>query len=134
MAVEDRPGLLTGGLYCLSRCSATIASILRIRVIYLATKGSDPAWDKAPNALLGAVEVDLGLICSCAVTLMPLFRRWFPAAWPKGLRRSEANPQRAVPVPGSMSSGSNYIEFEPPASNTNVGGRAGSTACLWGAR
>ncbi|PVH98923.1 hypothetical protein DM02DRAFT_680744 [Periconia macrospinosa] len=60
-----------GGLAC-------IFSILRFTSVRASTKSKDITWDKAYSALYGAVEVNTGIICSCIVTLRPLFQRHFP--------------------------------------------------------
>lgn len=110
-------------LTCLSRCSATIASILRLRVIYMATTSTDPSWDKAPNAILAAIEVYLGLICSCVATLMPLFRRWLPASWLGGLHHQV----NQLETPHScVASDSKYVGFEEMAGKTDLEIAAGS--------
>jgi len=93
--------------------SAIIASILRVRVIYMSTDATDKAWDKAPNAILGAIEVDVGLICSCVATLMPLLSRYLPAAWVNWYGGGEAVKLEKRSITGTEDSNKkpdNYIE------------------------
>ncbi|KAK1752004.1 hypothetical protein QBC47DRAFT_416493 [Echria macrotheca] len=106
--------------------AATIASIFRIRVIYMATKGTDPAWDAAPNGLLALIEVDLGLICSCVATLMPLFRRWHPGIWPRRLRHRGGNRLETVSDLNCVCSESKSTASEDRGGKTDVGDAVGS--------
>lgn len=60
-----------------------------MRAIALATTSKDISWDKAPNAALGSVEANLGIICCSVVTLGPLFRLYAPSAWLDRLGRAD---------------------------------------------
>ncbi|KAF2183652.1 hypothetical protein K469DRAFT_505625, partial [Zopfia rhizophila CBS 207.26] len=60
---------------------ACIASILRLRVLYVSTTSKDPTWDKAATVTWSAIELNMGIFCACVVTLRPLACRLFPNAF-----------------------------------------------------
>ncbi|KAL8296104.1 hypothetical protein RB600_001546 [Gaeumannomyces tritici] len=55
---------------------ASIVSVLRLQVIYRSTTSTDKTWDAVPSGLYGIIEINVGIACSCVVTLRPLFGRW----------------------------------------------------------
>ncbi|KAL8346339.1 hypothetical protein RB598_000307 [Gaeumannomyces tritici] len=56
--------------------TACIVSVLRLQVIYRSTTSADKTWDAVPSGLYAIVEINVGIACSCVVTLRPLFGRW----------------------------------------------------------
>ncbi|EJT79447.1 hypothetical protein GGTG_04531 [Gaeumannomyces tritici R3-111a-1] len=48
----------------------------RISVIYRSTTSADKTWDAVPSGLYAIIEINVGIACSCVVTLRPLFGRW----------------------------------------------------------
>jgi len=67
--------------------SACVVSILRLTSVRASTQSKDITWDKVYSAFYGAVEVNTGIICSCSVTLGPIFQRHLPfiGRWLKAL-------------------------------------------------
>ncbi|KAL8393986.1 hypothetical protein RB595_003671 [Gaeumannomyces hyphopodioides] len=65
------------GLILAFGAMAGIVSILRLQLIFRSTTSTDKTWDSVPSGLYAVVEVNLGIACSCVVTLRPLFGRWF---------------------------------------------------------
>ncbi|KAL8366323.1 hypothetical protein RB595_004880 [Gaeumannomyces hyphopodioides] len=64
------------GLVLALGAMAGIVSILRLRLIFQSTTSTDKTWDSVPSGLYAIIEVNLGIACSCVVTLRPLFGRW----------------------------------------------------------
>ncbi|KAL8389078.1 hypothetical protein RB595_008805 [Gaeumannomyces hyphopodioides] len=56
--------------------TACIVSVLRLQVIYRSTTSTDRTWDAVPSGLYAIIEINVGIACSCVVTLRPLFSRW----------------------------------------------------------
>ncbi|KAL8402762.1 hypothetical protein RB596_009212 [Gaeumannomyces avenae] len=71
------PQRLLLGLVLAFGAMAGIVSILRLRLIFWSTTSTDKTWDSVPSGLYAVIEVNLGIACSCVVTLRPLFGRWF---------------------------------------------------------
>ncbi|KAL8420506.1 hypothetical protein RB594_003338 [Gaeumannomyces avenae] len=65
---------------------ASIVSVLRLLVIKQSTTSTDKTWDSVPSGLYGVIEINVGIACSCIVTLRPLFSRW------RWLARGEPKP------------------------------------------
>ena len=53
-------------------------SALRLRTILPWAISVDPTWEQIPSGIYGVVEVNLGIVCACAVSLRPLFRHLRP--------------------------------------------------------
>ena len=58
--------------------SACIVSILRLTSLRASTQSKDITWDKVYSAFYGTIEVNTGIVCSCSVTLKPLFQHHLP--------------------------------------------------------
>ncbi|KAL8409585.1 hypothetical protein RB594_007870 [Gaeumannomyces avenae] len=72
--------------------TACIVSILRLQVIYRSTTSTDKTWDAVPSGLYAIIEINVGIACSCVVTLRPLFGRW---RWLSS--GGKAKPSQAIP-------------------------------------
>jgi hypothetical protein len=59
--------------------SACVISVLRLTSLRASTKSVDITWDKAYSAFYGVIEVNTGILCSCIVTLRPLFHHLIPS-------------------------------------------------------
>lgn len=55
-----------------------MASILRLRVLYVSTTSTDLTWDKAPTVNWSEIEANVGILCTNVATLRPLAARLFP--------------------------------------------------------
>ncbi|EJT68720.1 hypothetical protein GGTG_13707 [Gaeumannomyces tritici R3-111a-1] len=69
---------------------ASIVSVLRLLVIQRSTTSTDKTWDSVPSGLYGVIEINVGIACSCIVTLRPLFSRW------RWLARGEPKPPPGI--------------------------------------
>jgi hypothetical protein len=58
--------------------SACIVSFLRLTSLRASAQSTDVTWDKFYSAIFGAIEPNVGIICSCIVTLRPLFHHHLP--------------------------------------------------------
>ncbi|KLU82608.1 hypothetical protein MAPG_01680 [Magnaporthiopsis poae ATCC 64411] len=65
-----------------------------ILILQRSTTSTDRTWDKVPSGLYAIIEVNVGITCSCIVTLRPLFGRW---RWLSNGRKSEP-PQAITPA------------------------------------
>ena len=57
------------------RVPERIISAIRLQTLYPSTTSADPTWDKIPSAFYGQIEVNVGIVCACVVTLRPLYHR-----------------------------------------------------------
>lgn len=57
----------------------TVVSIIRLQALVVFGKSSNPTWDNFPVSLCSAVEIHVGIICTCMPTLRLLLVRLFPA-------------------------------------------------------
>ncbi|KAH8696769.1 hypothetical protein GQ44DRAFT_634273 [Phaeosphaeriaceae sp. PMI808] len=57
---------------------ACIVSILRLTSLRASTQSTDITWNKVYSAFYAVIEINTGILCSCVVTLRPLFRRHLP--------------------------------------------------------
>lgn len=57
---------------------ACVASVLRLRYLYVSTQSKDPTWDKTPAAYWSTIEINAGIICASLPTLRALASRLFP--------------------------------------------------------
>ncbi|KAE9364036.1 hypothetical protein N431DRAFT_475032 [Stipitochalara longipes BDJ] len=55
-----------------------IVSILRLHTLKVAVETSDPTWDDEAAATWSALELNMGIVCSCLPTLRPLVTRILP--------------------------------------------------------
>lgn len=79
--------------------SACIASILRLRVLYVSTVSKDLTWDKAPTVTWSAIELSMGIFCACIPTLRPLACHLFPKAFkPQRCARVSAGYRKEFPT------------------------------------
>jgi hypothetical protein len=58
--------------------SACVASILRLRTLYVSEKSKDVTWDKTGTVYWSTVEINVGIICSSLTTLHAMASRLFP--------------------------------------------------------
>jgi hypothetical protein len=50
-------------------------SVIRLHTLYASGTSTDPTWDKLPSGYCAQLEVNLGIVCACVVTLKPLFHQ-----------------------------------------------------------
>ncbi|KAF1832247.1 hypothetical protein BDW02DRAFT_555181 [Decorospora gaudefroyi] len=83
--------------------SVCIVSILRLQSLVQISNSKDPTYDNTPAATWSAVEVNVGIICSCLPLLRPLLTRWLPTAFPSRRRSIPSLPDRAPTTYGKGS-------------------------------
>jgi hypothetical protein len=94
-AVLSFGGLCVSLLYVVDRIpglhiplfSACIFSLIRLTSLRASAQSTDITWDKFYSAIFGVIEPNMGIICSCTVTLRPLFQHHLPflGRWLDGL-------------------------------------------------
>lgn len=73
--LEECAGL-TSPLTSISAGAVAIARVLGIKKSALSP---DTTWDSSPVAYLSVIEVNVGIICACVITLRPLLTDMFPS-------------------------------------------------------
>lgn len=68
--------ILTSPLTSTSAGAVAIARVLGIKKSALSL---DTTWDSSPVAYLSVIEVNVGIICACVITLRPLLTDMFPS-------------------------------------------------------
>lgn len=63
-------------------------AIARILTVKNAALSLDVTWDSSPNSYFSVIEVNVGIVCACIITLRPLFAHMFPSL----VKSSYANP------------------------------------------
>jgi hypothetical protein len=58
--------------------SGCITSILRLHSVYKVSKSKDVTWDNVGAATWSSIELNVGIICACLVTLKPVLGAVFP--------------------------------------------------------
>ncbi|KAI1339651.1 hypothetical protein F5Y15DRAFT_66092 [Xylariaceae sp. FL0016] len=58
--------------------AVVLASIARVSYIKVMSENPDITWTQASAAVWGSLELNLGVICNCLVSLMPFVRRHLP--------------------------------------------------------
>ncbi|TVY83869.1 Satratoxin biosynthesis SC1 cluster protein, partial [Lachnellula suecica] len=76
--------LALGGVAC-------IASILRLRSLYVLYRSQDPTWDSPGPAFWSVIELNIGIFCGSISTLHPLLSKYLPWIFPSigGTRSSQ---------------------------------------------
>jgi hypothetical protein len=84
----------------------TVVSIIRLQALVVFGKSSNPTWDNFPVSLCSAVEIHVGIICTCMPTLRLLLVRLFPAlggsSYAKGYHFSGGGQMRSSKVHSSQ--------------------------------
>ncbi|KAL8840911.1 MAG: hypothetical protein Q9170_001104 [Blastenia crenularia] len=61
--------------FTVSTYSACLCSIVSLQLRTVLNRGHDDVWNALPVIVVGTVEFNIGIICSCLPTLPALFRR-----------------------------------------------------------
>ncbi|KAJ4391708.1 hypothetical protein N0V93_005328 [Gnomoniopsis smithogilvyi] len=80
-----------------------IVAIARILTVKNAALSLDVSWDSSPNSYFSVIEVNVGIVCACIITLRPLFAHLFPSL----VKSSYASPGyygEATAMPGTKKS------------------------------
>lgn len=78
-------------------------AIARILTIKKAALSLDVSWDSSPSSYFSVIEVNVGIVCACIITLRPLFAHLVPSL----VKSSYANPGyygEATKLPGTKKS------------------------------
>jgi len=57
---------------------ACVASVLRLRTLYVSTESKDVTWDKTGTVYWSTIEINVGIICSSLTTLRAMVSRLWP--------------------------------------------------------
>ncbi|KLU87148.1 hypothetical protein MAPG_06152 [Magnaporthiopsis poae ATCC 64411] len=80
--------ILLGLVLALGALASTV-SVLRLQVLKRSATSTDKTWDSVPSGLYSIIEINVGIACSCIVTLRPLFGQW---RWLSGGAKKELPP------------------------------------------
>lgn len=83
--------------------STGIVAIARILTVKSAALSLDVSWDSSPTSYFSVIEVNVGIVCACMITLRPLFAHMFPS-WVKPSYAYTGYYQDAPARPGTKKS------------------------------
>ncbi|KHN95000.1 uncharacterized protein MAM_07227 [Metarhizium album ARSEF 1941] len=93
----------TSWLTILPACSVTLFSILRLNTLAKYANSTNPTYDQYPVTLWSAIEVNIGLICTC----LPSIRLVLLRIWPRVFGMTTANSSTGNSATGNSQKTSN---------------------------